>query len=125
VNSGYEYRELGRFDPEDTDDPGGDAATLTALAAHGSDLSRPTNFIHYLTFSEEAQAVAAGRALAEELGYRVRGFAPDAEVPHWSIQAEIEREPTIQNVHRMRQVMVVAAERYNGEYDGWEAAIQS
>jgi hypothetical protein len=24
----------------------------------------------------------------------------------------------------MRQVMLAAAERYGGEYDGWEAAIQ-
>jgi hypothetical protein len=119
-----EYTVLGRFDPEAQDDPDGDVSTLAALAAQGSDLSKPTHFIHYLTFSDEAQARAAGKALAEQLGYRVRGFGPDGEVHHWSLWVEIDREPTIDNVRRMRQVMETAATRYDGAYDGWEAAVQ-
>jgi Regulator of ribonuclease activity B len=119
-----EFTVVGRFDPSDPGDPDGDAATLSALAASGSDLSRPTTFIHYLSFLAEENATAAGRALAEELGYRVQGFAPEANIPDWGVQAEVEREPTLENVRRMRQVMAVAAERFHGDYDGWEAAIQ-
>jgi Regulator of ribonuclease activity B len=125
MSSDSEYTVLGRFDPNDPDDPDGDTATLAALAASGSDMSKPTHFIHYLSFTEQEHAQEAAKALNEHLGYRTRGFGPDTEVPHWSVWAEIEREPTIENVRRMRQVMLTAAERYDGEYDGWEAEVQS
>jgi hypothetical protein len=35
------------------------------------------------------------------------------------------RVPVIENVRRMRQVMLTAGVRYGGDYDGWEAAVQS
>jgi hypothetical protein len=124
VSGDNEYTELARFDPGDPEDPNGDLATLAALAANGSDLSKPTHFIHYLTFADGEWAREAGQALAG-IGYRVRGFAPDSHVPHWRVRAETERVPAIENVRRMRQVMLTAAERYHGDYDGWEAAVQS
>jgi Regulator of ribonuclease activity B len=105
MSSDHEFSVVGRFDPSDPDDPDGDFATLAALAAQGSDLSAPTHFIHYIAFSDEQLARAAGKALAEQLGYRVRGFAPDSDSPRWSIHAETNRIPTIENVRRMRSVM--------------------
>jgi hypothetical protein len=122
MSSDHEYTVLGRLDPNDPDDPDGDALTLAALASRGSSMSKPTHFIHYLRFTEEGQAREAAKALAEHLGYRTRtrSFAP----LYWKVWAETEREPSIENVRRMRQVMLTAAERYGGDYDGWEAAVQ-
>jgi hypothetical protein len=124
MSSDYEFTVVDRFDPADRDDPDGDLATLAALAAQGSDLSAATHFIHYLAFSDEQQARAAGKTLAEQLGYRVRGFGPGPDSPRLSVHAETDRVPTIENVRRMRQVMLTAAERFGGEYEGWEAAVQ-
>jgi hypothetical protein len=124
MSSDHEYTVLGRLDRNDPDDPDGDALTLAALASRGSSMSNPTHFIHYLRFTEEGQAREAAKALAEHLGYHTRGFAPDAADPWWKVWAETEREPSIENVRRMRQVMLIAAERYGGDYDGWEAAVQ-
>jgi hypothetical protein len=124
MNGDYEYRPLGRFEPGDPEDPDGDAATLAALAAQGANLAEPTGFIHYLRFEDEDHARAAAQALAEQVGYNCRGFEPEAAVPYWSVWAETERVPTLENVRRMRQVMLVAAERFDGEYGGWEAAVR-
>jgi hypothetical protein len=124
VSSDHEYTVLGRFDPSDPGDPYRDAATLATLTARGSSPSEPTHFIHHLRFTEEQQARDAALALTEHLGYRTRGFAPDATVHQWRVWAETDREPTIENVRRMRQVMLTAAERYDGDYDGWEAEVQ-
>lgn len=124
MSSDSGYSVVGRFDPADSNDPDGDHATLAALAAHGNDLSLATHFIHFLAFSDEQKARAAGKALAEQLGYRVRGFGPGVDALGWSVHAETDCVPTIENVRRMRQVMETAAERYGGEYEGWEAAVQ-
>ena len=124
MSSDHEFTVVGRFDPSDPEDPDGDLATLAALTAQGSDLSAATHIIHYLAFSDEQQARAAGQALAEQLGYRVRGFAPSSDSPRWSVHAETDRVPTIENIRRMRQVMLTAAERFDGAYEGWEAAVQ-
>jgi Regulator of ribonuclease activity B len=124
VDAEYEYTPLGRFDPADPEDPDGDAATLAALAAQGANMAEPTEFIHYLRFQDENHARAAAQALAEQLGYNCTGFEPDAAVPYWCVRAETERVPTLENVRRMRQVMQVAAERFDAEYDGWEAAVR-
>ena len=116
---------VGGFDPNDSGDPDGDLATLAALAGYPSDMSKATHFIHFLNFPEEDQAWAAGEELAEHRGVRTRGFGPDEDESDWSVWAETEEVPTIDNVRRMRQVMVEVAERHAGSYDGWEAAVQS
>lgn len=118
-----DFTELARF-ADDANDPHGDEATLHQLANQGVDLSEPTNFRHYLSFADETDATMAGQALANDLGYRVRAFAPQAAEQLWTLIAETEREPSLDKVDRMRRVMQTAAVRFNGRYDGWEAAVQ-
>ena len=117
------FKKIGEFDSSDPADPFGDQATLRKLADTGSDLSQETGFFHTISFLEESSMAAAGRAIRENLGYGVRGFAPDGS-ERCTLRVQIERVPTLDNVLRMRQIMTVAAERFAGEYDGWEAAVR-
>lgn len=119
-----DYQEITRFDRTDPTDPHGDNLTLEQLAAAGSDLTIVTSFIHYLTFDAESQMLAAGRAIRQALGYSVRGFAPENADEGWSLHVTIKRLPSLENVQRMREVMAVAADRFGGSYDGWEAAVR-
>jgi Regulator of ribonuclease activity B len=119
-----QYRILQSFDPDDPNDPNGDRLTLASLASAGSDLTKPTQFIHFLTFNDEEHSDAAGRALAGDLGYGVIKVPPHSNGQLWSLHATVARIPTLENVSRMRRVMEAAAERYGGQYEGWEAAIQ-
>lgn len=47
-----------------------------------------------------------------------------ADVGSYLLRVRIERLPTRDNVLRMRRIMTVTAERFAGEYDGWEAAVR-
>jgi hypothetical protein len=119
-----EYEELDRYTPGDPEDPHGDRATLRQLVNHGADLSKPTNFIHYIVLPDRARATAAGRLMAETLGYDVRGRAPEEPDGEWLVMAEREEVPTLENIDRMRAALSLAAEQHGGDYDGWEAAIR-
>ncbi|WP_410809547.1 ribonuclease E inhibitor RraB [Micromonospora sp. 067-2] len=118
------YLEVGGFGNADVDDPHGDRETLHQLAAAGADMAVVTTFVHYLTFDAEARMVAAGRAIRQSLGYSVEGFPPEGSDDGWSLRVTIERLPSLESVQRMREVMEVAARRFDGSYDGWEAAVR-
>ena len=119
-----DFKKIGEFDSSDPADPFGDQATLRKLADAGSDLSRETKFLHIISFPEESSMVAAGRAIRKDLGYEGQGFAPEGSLERFTLRVQIERIPTLDNVLRMRQIMTVAAERFAGEYDSWEAAVR-
>jgi len=119
-----DFKKIGEFDSSDPADPFGDRATLRKLADAGSDLSQETSFLHTLCFPEESSMVAAGWAIRENLGYGVQGSASNRWPERYTLRVQIERIPTLDNVIRMRQIMTVAAERFAGEYDGWEAAVR-
>jgi Regulator of ribonuclease activity B len=112
-----DFTELGRFPGDDAE--AGDRQVLEQLAQHGADLTKETEFVHYLYFDDEASARSAAEQLAD-IGYTAKGRASDDSV---LIQAERDAVPTIENVRRMRQFMEVIAEQFGGEYDGWEAAV--
>jgi hypothetical protein len=118
-----DFEVVGRFTPGDPADPDGDRATLRALEEGGGDLSKPTEFIHYLYFPDRERALEAARLIHEELGYTARGRSPEDPSEQWLVLAEREQVPTLENVERMRQALTTAAERFGGEYDGWEAAV--
>lgn len=120
-----DYEELDRYRPGDPADPHGDRATLRQLEARGADLAKSTSFKHYLVFRNEESARAAGRIIAEELGYGVRGLAPEDPSGEWLVTAEREQVPTLENIDRMRQALSIAADQHGGGYDGWEAAVRN
>jgi regulator of ribonuclease activity B len=113
-----EFTELGKYPSDDAE--AGDRAVLDQLAQHGADLSKETEFIHFLYFDDEAST----RAVVDQLGQiGYRGGARQTEDGAFVIQAERDEVPSMENVRRMRQFMETIAAHFGGEYDGWEAAV--
>lgn len=118
-----DYEEMDRFVPGDPQDPHGDKATLDQLQAHGADLTKTTNFIHFIAFPDEDRARRGGREIAEKLGYGVRGRPPAEPGGSWLVSAERDQVPTLENIDRMRRALTLIADEFDGDYDGWEAAL--
>lgn len=119
------FKVLRRFSHGDEPDPHGDRATLGELAKAGADLAKETDFRHQLYFAEPEAAREAGRFLAEEVGYGVKGFAPAEDGGDWLVVAQRQAVPSLENVLRMRQFMELVASNHGGDYDGWEAAVET
>jgi Regulator of ribonuclease activity B len=113
-----DFTELGRYPSEDAE--AGDRAVLEQLAEHGADLTKPTEFVHFLYFDDEKSTRAAVDQLGET-GYG--GGARQTEDGDFVIQAERNEVPSMENVRRMREFMETIAAQFGGEYDGWEAAV--
>jgi hypothetical protein len=107
----------------------GDQQVLEQLRAHGSDLTKPTDIINYLYIPRLADA----KNLAEHLsrgGYAVEVREPLGRLPdgttesRYSVVLHITEVPSIANIRRMRRLLNDIAQRFNGDYDGWEAQVQ-
>src|SRR5262245_16159794 len=110
----------------------GDRKVLEALAARGSDMSKPAHTIHYLYF----KSIAAAQSAASELraaGYsNIRlDYAPTTSI--WkrlfgprecSCIAETHAVPSEQAVFATTDRMNALAVKFGGDYDGWEASIE-
>ncbi|HKQ49545.1 MAG TPA: ribonuclease E inhibitor RraB [Phycisphaerae bacterium] len=110
----------------------GDREVLKALAAHGSDLSKPAHTIHYLYFRSLDAAKSAAREL-EAGGYRnvrvdraprlslwERLFGPR----EYTSIAETHAVPSEEGVFATSDWMSALADKFGGYYDGWEASIE-
>jgi hypothetical protein len=117
------FEELERWDGT-LGESHGDGVVLRQLETHGADLTKPTQFIHYLLFPDRERAMAAGKLIADGLTYDVRGRAVAEPEGEWLVTAECEHVPTLENIDRMRRALTLAAEQHGGEYDDWEAAIR-
>ncbi len=107
----------------------GDESLLRELHDHGSDLSKPTDIVFYLYIPDKNDANAA----ASEL--RTRGFQSDVGAPlgkfpngatgnRWSVISHLTAIPTVTAIYSASMKMEKLADRYSGEFDGWEAAVQ-
>jgi hypothetical protein len=110
----------------------GDRAVLAAMAAAGSNLSKPAHTLHYLYFKSPQSAEAAAAEL------RAQGFSPVATRrtptksiikrvfgPHtYSCIAETRAVPEEAAVLATSQRMNDLAARLGGDYDGWEASVE-
>jgi len=110
----------------------GDRSVLAALADAGSNLDKPAHTIHFLYFkSMDAAKSAAGHLQAA--GYqnlRVRR-APTKSLwkrwfgPHeYSCVAETHAVPSEESVFATTDRMNALAEKFGGDYDGWEASVE-
>lgn len=95
-----------------------DRAVLTQLREAGADLTKPTHIIHYLYFATEDAANAARAQVAAPLS----GTVDDAE-GEWELAVEHDAVPTLDNIARVRQLLMAVAAHQGGAYDGWEAAV--
>jgi rhodanese-related sulfurtransferase len=106
------------FDPVEADD-----LVLDQLRKLGTDLTKPRDARFYLYVRTEGDA----RAAADEL--RAEGYAtvvepsatPRGEHP-WLALASRDMVVDADTIAEARRLFGDLAERYSGEYDGWEAA---
>ncbi len=105
-----------------------DERVLQALAAAGSDLSKSTDIVFYLYIPERDDAERCYTELWEH-GYRARVSTPLGELPsgasehRWSVISNLEAVPTPATILASRELMEHLAQKFGGDYDGWEAAV--
>jgi len=106
-----------------------DEGVLQQLRADGSDLTKKTDIVNYLYIPSLKDA----KHIAEHLsraGYEVEvreplGRRPDGEIEsRYSLLIHITEVPSIDNIRRIRHLLDKLAQRFNGDYDGWEAQVQ-
>ena len=110
----------------------GDRKGLAALASHGADLSKAAHTIHFLYFKSQSAATSAASELRSE-GYQnlrvhrsptssiwKRLFGPK----EYSCIAETHAVPSESAVFATTDRMNALAEKYGGDYDGWEASVE-
>ena len=100
----------------------GDAKVIATLKATGADVSKSTEIIHYLYVPKELDARAAARALEEkEFSLTIRPPGPQDRT--WMVKATEKGTPSIEHFDATRPLFRDLARRFDGQYDGWEAAV--
>lgn len=103
-----------------------DRDVIARLKEHGADLSRPREVLHYLHLPTREAADWAVSKLPL-LGYRPRALTPDPasqwENP-WTVIAITEMVVTAQSMEEARDTLERLVGEVDGEYDGWEAAVE-
>ena len=95
----------------------GDQLALDALF-QASGVGKLHLFRHYLYFCSESEGADAAEQL-QRMGYTTEEI-PEAD-GSWLVRATHEVRPTSDGVSLLRQAMERLANRFGGEYDGWEA----
>ena len=100
-----------------------DSSALAALVCAGADLDEPRHVMHYLyVLSEGAAYLAAAELVAA--GWYVDVEGPVGGEDDWLVLAEdlarVVDEPGLRETRLLLQEL---AERFVGEYDGWEASV--
>jgi len=105
-----------------------DQDVIAQLKRNGSDVTKPTDVLHYLYIPSRRDAGEASRRSAAA-GYRAAVREPLGKLPNgtiekrYSVEAHKTIVPSIENIRRARAFFEALARRYGGEYDGWEAAV--
>jgi hypothetical protein len=104
------------------DEAAADAQVIESLRANGSDLTKPHPIRYYLYFTQEPSARAAASEL-ERLWYKIDRLSPGPKKGQWGIIANKPTVPSMPVVSQITRDLNALAQRYQGEYDGWEAAV--
>jgi hypothetical protein len=101
----------------------GDTVVLEQLREVGADLSKPRDarFYLYVRTGEDAEAAAAS---VREHGYEVEVSPAAGELTEhpWLVLANRDLVVDEDSIEEARRLFDGLAERYSGDYDGWEAA---
>jgi regulator of RNase E activity RraB len=104
-------------------------SVLQQLRADGSDLTKKTDIVNYLYIPSLKDAEQIAEHLSRA-GYEVEVREPqrrltDGEIEsRYSVLIHITEKPSIDNIRRIRHLMDQLAQRFNGDYDGWETRVQ-
>ena len=99
-----------------------DLEVLETLEEHGADLAEAREIRVNLYFPTEEQVAAAEEELTEA-GYDVVAFESAGEEELFAVRATRELRIDRDNVAGFRSHFEDFAERHDGEFDGWEAAV--
>jgi Regulator of ribonuclease activity B len=111
------------------DGPAGDLVVIDALRKAGSNLSRRTEITYYLYVPAERDAREAAALLKKHnlaatvekpLGVLEDGSVSDA----WGVITVTNDVPSLETVRTAGALFEDLARKYDGQYDGWEAAVQ-
>lgn len=100
-----------------------DLHTLAALVERGADLSRPRRVVFYAYFPGHAGAARAARDA------RAEGFSTEVREPlrrrgQWLLVSELASAVVdAPFVRDRRDFFRGLADRFGGEYDGWDASV--
>ena len=101
-----------------------DIALLGQMMQQGADLSQPRHALYYLYFGSRDVA-EAGAVEARAVGYSCQVREPLPAYPdQWALVCE--RQDAVLNPAGVRQaddLFQGIADRHQGEFDGWEAAV--
>ncbi len=121
----YDRNDIEHVDTYDAELPeDGDHKVLEQMIARGTNLALPRHTVYYLYFEN----LEAARSAAQELsshGYEAKSGMP-SQIPTRNIWPVIAEKIVVVNeasVTQDRVLLTSVAERYGGEYDGWEAAL--
>jgi hypothetical protein len=94
------------------------------MLQQGADLTKPRHALYYLYFaSREAADSGAGDGRAAGYSCEVRELLP-AYPDQWSLVCERpDAVLDISGVNRADELFQGIADRFEGEFDGWEAAV--
>ena len=110
---------------EPTNPEQGDEAVVDALRKAGADLSQARDVLHYFYFPNEANAEDVAAEFRRD-GFSVRDPLPiddGTNSPNpWSVRATVNAIVSAAAAQESTCRFRTLAFRYNGEYDGWEAA---
>ena len=101
-----------------------DIALMGQLMQQGADLNLPRHALYYLYFGSQ-EAAEAGAPEARAAGYTCEVREPLAAYPdQWSLVCE--RPDAVLDIAGVRQAddfFQAIADRHQGVFDGWEAAV--
>jgi regulator of ribonuclease activity B len=100
-----------------------DRETLDAMKAQGADLSKPTEMSFYLYFPAEDDAENAAAELRRS-GYAAEVRPPLPDFDEWLCYVTREMVPSATGIDDARSKLESVANRFGGDFDGWEAAIR-
>ena len=100
-----------------------DIAALNALRRRHADVSRPVALRHFLYFAREYEALVVAAELRRE-GFETRVSELPMNGGHLLLARRAEPLDA-DAIHELREHMDAAALSQKGEYDGWDAVLDS
>src|SRR5262249_16719949 len=118
----------GEMSTDDMDDAGqldGDRKTVAALVAAGDPLTKARTVDHWIYFSSQP---GRDHFISEvtALGFNVTDTRDDADPPniHCVCVSRVDHVD-LESIHRVVMSLFAAAQRYSGDYDGWECPVET
>jgi uncharacterized protein (TIGR01619 family) len=99
-----------------------DRRVVDALQRHGDPLTQRRRVDHWIYFPDRDSQCAFASAVAED-GFQL--LEPQGEAPDFGVQVYRVDSVQLNDIHEVTHALTALAERFNGNYDGWETSVES